>query len=219
MNLTLRDVAAALQVPESTVLRWISDRNLPAQQVSGTYHFNRVQLLEWAAVNRQPLTGDAFRQNGTPLPRLDDALRAGRIIDHLAGDDLASVYRSLVDVLPLPPEQDREEVYQTFLGRESRGSTAIGEGLALPHPRHPIVTPGQPPSVTVCFLSTPLDLKAPDKKPVHTLLALLTPTVRVHVHLLARLISALREPDFRAALLRKDAAAICAEATRLEESR
>ena len=49
MNLTLRDVAAALQVPESTVLRWVSDKNLPAQQVHVTYHFNRVQLLEWAA--------------------------------------------------------------------------------------------------------------------------------------------------------------------------
>jgi PTS system nitrogen regulatory IIA component len=219
MNLTLRDVAAALQVPESTVLRWISEKNLPAQHVAGTYHFNRVQLLEWAAVNRQPLTGDAFRQNGSPLPRLDAALRAGRIVDNLPGSDLANVYRALVDILPLPPDQEREEVYQMFLGRESRGSTAIGEGLALPHPRHPIVTPGQPPSVTVCFLAQPLDLKAPDRKPVHTLLALLTPTVRVHVHLLARLISALREPGFRAALLRKDPAAICAEAERLEEAR
>ena len=44
----------------------------------------------------------------------------GRIVDNLAGKDLASVYRSLVDVLPLPPDQEREEVYQMFLGRESR---------------------------------------------------------------------------------------------------
>ena len=208
MNLTLRDAASALQVTENTVLRWISEKNLPAQQVGGSYYVNRVQLLEWASVNRRPLTGDAFRPNGTPLPRLDDALRAGRIVDNLPGNNLAGVYRALVDALPLSSDQDRDEVYQMFLGRESRGSTAIGEGLALPHPRHPIVAPGHPPSITICFLAHPLDLNAPDRQPVHTLLALMTPTVRVHVHLLARLVNALREPGFRAALLQKDPTAI-----------
>ena len=216
MNLSLRDAASALQVTETTVLRWIDEKNLPAQQVGGSYYINRVQLLEWATVNRQPLTSDAFRPNGTPLPRLDDALRAGRIVDGLPGNNLADVYRSLVEALPIDSEQDRDEVYQMFLGRESRGTTAIGEGLALPHPRHPIVSPGHPPSITICFLTHPLDLKAPDRLPVHTLLALITPTVRVHVHLLARLVNALREPNFRSALLQKDPAAIYEHATRLE---
>jgi PTS system nitrogen regulatory IIA component len=164
------------------------------------------------------LTNSTFRPEGAPLPRLDDALRAGRIIDNLPGDNLADVYRVLVEALPLAQEQDRDEVYQMFLGREMRGTTAIGEGLALPHPRHPIVSPGQPPSITVGFLAHPLDMAASDRQPVHTLMALLTPTVRAHVHLLARLVSALREPGFRGALLQKNSPAIYEQAAQLEEA-
>jgi PTS system nitrogen regulatory IIA component len=106
-----------------------------------------------------------------------------------------------------------------FAGREALGSTAIGEGIALPHPRHPIVMPGRAASVTVCYLASPLDFAAPDGKPVDTLFALLSPTARSHVHLLARLLTALRDPGFREAVRRKAGAdELIAQARRLEES-
>jgi PTS system nitrogen regulatory IIA component len=219
MDLSIRDVAETLQVPENTVFRWINERHLPAQQLNGVYRVNRVQLLEWAALNRVPLGPAAFRPNGNALPRLDDALRAGRVVDGLAGADKAEVLRALVEALPLPPGQDRDELHLMFVGREALGSTALGEGLAVPHPRQPIVIPGHPPSVTVCFLARPLEFGAPDKQPVHTLFAMLSPTVRAHVHLLARLIAALRDPGFREAIRRKAPAdELIAQATRLEET-
>ncbi len=218
MNLTIHDVAEALQVPEATVLRWVSQRNLPAVQVNGAYHVNRVQLLEWAALNRLPLASAAFRPNGVLQTRLDRALEAGKVVDKLAGTDKPTVLRALIDSLPLPPELQRDEALLMFSSRESLGSTAIGEGFALPHPRQPIVTPGHPPSITLCYLAQPLDFNAPDGQPVHTLFAMLSPTVRVHVHLLARLMTALRDPGFRDSVRLKEATAIIAEATRIEES-
>jgi PTS system nitrogen regulatory IIA component len=141
------------------------------------------------------------------------------VVYGLAGSDKAGVLRALVEALPLPPGTDREELLLMFAGREALGSTALGEGLAVPHPRQPIVIPGKPPSVTVCFLAQPLEFGAPDKQPVHTLFALLSPTVRAHVHLLARLIAALRDPGFRDALRRKAPAdELLEQARRVEES-
>jgi PTS system nitrogen regulatory IIA component len=219
MDLTLRDVAAAFQVSENTVCRWVSEKNLPAQQVDGTYRFNRVQLLEWAALHRLAPGPAAFRHDGNVLPRLDDALRAGGCVANLAANDRQGVLSALIAALPLPDDFDRDELLMLFTGREALGSTAIGEGIALPHPRHPLVIPGKPASITVCYLANPLDFAAPDQQPVHTLFAMLSPTVRTHVHLLARLLTALKDPGFRDAVRRKaPAEELVAEARRLEET-
>jgi PTS system nitrogen regulatory IIA component len=41
------------------------------------------------------------------------------------------VLRSVVDMLPLPDEVDREFLLQVLLVRESMGSTGIGNGGAI----------------------------------------------------------------------------------------
>ena len=46
---------------------------------------------------------------------------------------------ALVEVLPLPEEVDRELLLRLFLAREASASTAIGDGIAIPHVRNPIV--------------------------------------------------------------------------------
>jgi PTS system nitrogen regulatory IIA component len=59
------------------------------------------------------------------------------------------------------------------------------------------------PSVHLNFLDTPIDFNAPDALPVHVLFLVLSPTVRDHLHLLARLAYALRDPGFKGAVLRQ----------------
>jgi len=90
-----------------------------------------------------------------------------------------------------------------LLSRESLGSTGIGEGIAVPHVRNPIVLHASRPSATLCFLAHPVDFASLDGVPVHTLFTLITPNVRSHLHLLARLAHALRTPAFRAAVERR----------------
>ena len=61
------------------------------------------------------------------------------------------------------------------------------------------------PVVTLSFLETPIDFHALDGKPVNTLFTLISPTVKIHLHLLSRLGFVLRDPAFKAALQRQDA--------------
>ena len=48
MLMKASEVAAQLNQPESTVLRWIKKEKLPATLVKGSFRINRVDLLEWA---------------------------------------------------------------------------------------------------------------------------------------------------------------------------
>ena len=109
--------------------------------------------------------------------------------------------RALVEVLPLPEDVDRELLLRLFLAREASASTAIGDGIAIPHVRNPIVLNVKRPMVTLCFLEHPVDFGALDHKPVYILFSLICPTVRSHLQTLSRLSYTLQDQKFKAALI------------------
>ncbi|MCE0499021.1 MAG: PTS sugar transporter subunit IIA [Methylacidiphilales bacterium] len=206
MQLTVRDVAGLLNVSEKTVYRWIDDRKLPGYRMSGQYRFNRAELLEWATANRINVSPRIFEEpvsGYAPLPELSDALAIGGIFYRLTGKNKPTVLRNIVEVLRLPDKVDREFLLQVLLAREALESTAIGDGIAIPHVRNPIVLHVPQPSVTLCFLEAPVDFGALDGRPVHALFTLISPTVKAHLHLLSRLAYALRDADFKSLIVRQ----------------
>ncbi len=222
MQLTLRDVVGILNVPESTIFRWIAEKQLPMRQINGQYRFNAVQVFEWATFHHVDVVPKAFAQfmdEEHESVRFDTALAAGGIHPGIRGNDAATIVRQMVAVLPLPESFDRENLAQLILARNGLRATAIGEGIALPHPRLPIVIPGRPAAVSLCFLESPLPLDTGDRKPIDTLFLLQCPTVRAHLKLLARLAFASRDVKFRELIRRRaPAAEILAETHRIEEA-
>lgn len=206
MQITVRDVAELLNVSEKSVYRWITEGSLPAYRVSGQYRFNRAELLEWATAKKINVSPKIFQEQDTgaaPLPDLLEALQNGGIHYRLGGKDKESVLRGIVEILRLPEEVDREFLFQVLLAREALESTAIGDGIAIPHVRNPIVLHVPKPTVTLCFLEKPVDFGAIDGRPVQALFSLISPTVRAHLHLLSRLAHVLRDADFKAIILRQ----------------
>ncbi len=106
-------------------------------------------------------------------------------------------------MLRLPEEVDREFLLEVLLAREALESTAVGDGIAVPHVRNPVVLHVEQPAITLCFLEAPVDFGALDGHPVHTLFTLISPTVKAHLHLLSRLTFALRNADFKALIVRQ----------------
>ncbi|HEU5396513.1 MAG TPA: PTS sugar transporter subunit IIA [Verrucomicrobiae bacterium] len=196
----MKDVAGLLNISEKTVYRWIDERKLPGYRLNGQYRFNRAELLEWSTANRINVSPRIFEEpesQAGPLPELSDALERGGIFYRIAGADKPSVLRNVVEMLRLPDSVDREFLLQVLLAREALESTAIGDGIAIPHVRNPIVLHVPEPTMTLCFLEKPVDFGAVDGQPVHTLFTFISPTVKAHLHLLSRLAFALRNPDFK----------------------
>jgi PTS system nitrogen regulatory IIA component len=203
MKLTVRDVSELLDVSEKTVYRWINDRKLPGYRMSGQYRFSRAEVLEWATANRLNVSLGALQEAESPdqpIPTLPEALQVGGIFYRIGGADVATALRSAVEVVRLPDEVDREFLFQVLLAREQLASTGVGDGIAIPHARNPIVLHLDKPLVSLCFLEQPIDFGALDGRPVQALFTLISPTVRAHLHLLARLSFALRDTEFKALL-------------------
>jgi PTS system nitrogen regulatory IIA component len=222
MQLTVRDVSKFLNVSESTVTRWIKQRGLPSHHVGGQFRFHRAELLEWATANQIKVSVELFdhlETEGDPVPSLAEALEAGGIFEHLRARRKDEALRALVEVLPLPEHIDREDLFRLFLARESLTTTAIGNGVALPHVRNPIVLHVERPLVTLCFLDEPVDFGALDGQPVTVLFALICPTMRAHLQTLSRLSYALQDDRFRAVVMRRAGRdEILQEARRVESS-
>jgi PTS system nitrogen regulatory IIA component len=207
MQLSVKEAASILSVSEKTIYRWIKQQIIPAYQINEQFRFNRSELLEWATSRRIKVHPDIFKEaesSASPLPTLTEALKAGGVFYRVGGIDSASVLRSVVDVLKLQDEVDREFLFEVLMGRETLGSTGIGDGIAIPHVRNPVVLHVQKPTVTLCFLENPIDFKAIDGKPVNILFTLISPTARAHLHLLSRLGYVLHNTDFKQALHRQD---------------
>ncbi len=203
MQLSVKDTARLLNVSEKTIYRWIKQESIPVYRINEQLRFNRAEILEWATSRRIQVSPEIFlepERAQVPLPSLTEALRDGGVAYRLGGNDKPSVLRALIDVIKLPEEVDREFLFQVLLARESLGSTGIGEGIAIPHVRNPIVLHVTKPLIALCFLEHPIPFGAIDGQPVTTLFALISPTVRAHLHLLSRLGFVLQNPGFRTAL-------------------
>jgi PTS system nitrogen regulatory IIA component len=165
MQLAIRDLTKLFDVTESTVARWIKQRGLPAQQIGGQYRVHRADLLEWATANQVRVSLELFdRLEGDTdtVPSLAEAMETGGIYYGLEDTNKDHALRALVQILPLPDDVDRELLLRLFLAREASASTAIGNGIAIPHVRNPIVLHVAQPAVVLAFLKQPVDFGALD---------------------------------------------------------
>jgi len=203
MRLTMREAASFLGVNESTTERWVDERGLPAHRWDERWYVNPVELWEWAVEQGLPvsraLLEDAESERGES-PAVSDLLRAGGIYHDVPGATKAEALRSVVARLPLPPEQDRELLLDVLEAREALSSTGIGDGIAIPHVRNPILLHVERPFVALALLQQPVTFGAIDGVPVHALFMVISPSVSDHLGILARLAFVLHDQELRSLL-------------------
>ena len=219
MQLTIRDIAKMLKVPERDIFHWIEKEELPAYKIHDQYRFNRAELLEWISSHEMPVPFELFPHGPSASAlSLADALESGGIIYGLKGRDKEAILTAIVEEIPLPPASDRNHLLQILLAREALASTGIGDGIAVPHVRNPVIFPVMRPTVMLFFLEQQVDFGALDGKPVRCLFTLVSPTVRAHLQLLSRLAFVLRDPKFRTCVRERLAAEDILQVLRVLES-
>lgn len=221
MQLTVSDVSELLRVPTKQIYRWIDEGELECKWFHNQPRFNRTELLEWATARRIPIAINQFlddEEMDQPAPNFVEGLKAGGIHRNVAGMNRESVLRAVVDLMKIP-EIEKDTLVQVLLAHEAAGSTGIGNGIAIPHARQPIVMGGVSASIALCFLAHPINFSAIDQGPVHTLILMVSTTVRGHLQSLAQLSSALHDPGFKNAILeRASTEKILQEASRIESA-
>ena len=133
--------------------------------------------------------------------KLIDILPETLLIADLKGNNKEAVLREMAERMAANfPEIDATRLVEVLWERERLGSTAIGDGIAIPHGKLANVK-----GVLAAFgrHSTGVDFDSLDGKPTRLVFLLVAPADSVGLHLkaLARVSRLLKEPDFRQRLL------------------
>jgi PTS system nitrogen regulatory IIA component len=134
------------------------------------------------------------------------------IVPQLQAHEKSAVIRELADHLAAhvagPQKIDREVLAKVLLERERLASTAIGEGVAIPHGKLDAV--GKLVAV-VGRAPEGVDFDSMDGRPTHLFFVLVAPenSTGVHLKALARISRLFKDPEFRTRLMQaKDGAEI-----------
>ena len=199
MHLTIHEVSKLLNLPVSTLKRWIRQGNIPVYRHAGKYVFLKKDLRKWAksrGIVFVPKSKRVVARNETQSYSLSYAMEKGGVLKGIGGGDASGALQAVVEAAPLDPSIDRNELFSRLIEREELASTGIGHGVAIPHPRAPLKSGPKDPSITTCFLKVPIDYDAIDALPVFVLFLILSPSPKIHLRLLAKLSHLLRDSAF-----------------------
>ena len=126
-----------------------------------------------------------------------DILAPEAIVPEMRAKAKVEALQELATLLAtLHPEIDGARLVQVLLDREALGSTAIGEGIAIPHGKLPGVT-----NVVAAFGRSPngLDFDSLDGNPTRLFFLLVAPedSAGIHLKALARVSRLLKDKSFR----------------------
>ena len=119
---------------------------------------------------------------------LADLIERGGIYHNVQGTNQKDLLANAIGLLPAIPYLDPENLLREILDRETLMSTGIGRGIALPHPRSPILEKlHTEPLVSVVFPVQPVDWNTPDGSKVHTLFLLVSSSAKQHLNALSKI--------------------------------
>ena len=128
--------------------------------------------------------------------RIADLIERGGIYRNINGKDPEEVLTELIGSLPLFPSVPADTMLQAVLEREDLMPTGIGRGIAIPHPRNPVILPGAEQFAALAYLENPVDWNSLDGEKVNTLLLLITASAKQHLTALSEINFLCRQRDF-----------------------
>lgn len=187
-------------MPEKEVRQLIKKKEIPFQMLHDKVVFNKHQIIEWALGRN--LAINVSGHNKLSEYRIETV---SNLLDetsfHYKCELSESTYiEQMVLRINFEKNVDSEIIIQLLKSRESMMSTAIGNGISLPHPRVPLMVGKNKPLINFFFPTKPLNLNSIDGKPVHTLILLISQTIKQHLSLIAHLSFLLSKETFRFAL-------------------
>ncbi|EKD50164.1 MAG: hypothetical protein ACD_62C00625G0002 [uncultured bacterium] len=133
--------------------------------------------------------------------KLGDLLKENALIPNLSAHDKKGVLVEFAErAQAINPVLKKETVFQILHNREDLGSTAVGNGVAIPHGK----VPGLDSIIAIFGRSEEgIDFQAHDEKPTHLFFVLLAPESAIgnHLQALARLSRLLKESHIREKLV------------------
>ncbi|MBT3202426.1 MAG: PTS transporter subunit EIIA [Phycisphaerales bacterium] len=197
--MTLTEVADYLQLAERTVLRMAQRGDIPAAKVASQWRFMRSLIREWLVGQMQAFPAQPITPSGDlrdPLLPLREILHPELMTFDIEPGPKESILRQLLaPLLKTGFAKDTNLLLSGLLDRERMMTTAVGHGIAIPHPRRLIPGMFPEPAVALGICPKGADFGAIDDQLVHIFFLTCATREEIHLRLMANLSLLTRRDD------------------------
>jgi len=200
MELNVKEAAGLLSVSEKTIYRMVKSRTIPCSKIGGLWRFSESELMSWVKDSgitplSSALATPSLEEESETIS-ISNLLQKGGIYYRIAGDTKDEVIKnSLFSIKREESEGHVEQLFTAIMSRENLCSTAIGHGIALPHPRPFGRFLSRRSSISICFLESPVAFDSVDGGDVYALFFIFPNSEERYLKMLSRLLRLLKEAD------------------------
>ena len=123
-------------------------------------------------------------------------LERGGVYPDIKGSNHEEVLQEFIKALPRDLLPEKDKLLEAVLEREALMPTGIGNGIALPHPRNPLITDENRQFIAMAILAKPVNWNSLDGKPVHTLFLIVSASAKIHLKTLSEITFFSRQENF-----------------------
>ncbi|MCR5763718.1 MAG: PTS sugar transporter subunit IIA [Treponema sp.] len=127
---------------------------------------------------------------------LCELISKGGVFKQIKGSTVQEVYENFSQRIMLPDGLYADVLNKELMEREKILSTAVGNGIAIPHPRTQLIHNPSDERIAVCFSQESICMHSPDSTNVFAFFVLLTYTSQSHLAILSTLAALVQNKSF-----------------------
>jgi len=209
--MTIKEVAKYLKMNERTVYKLIQAGQIPAAKLGKQWRLDKGKLNEWIGFQMADMANEDLalleKDHKEVVIKIVPLLKEKQVIFNFYAASKSQAIQKLVQVLVsnnnISPVEGKN-LLRNVMERERLCSTAIGEGVAVPHPRDAVISKLKKPLLAAGICSQGMDFESIDGKPTNIVVLVSAPRNDIHLKLMARLSRLLRDKVFRYKLIQAE---------------
>ncbi len=197
--LTLNEVSKYLKLSTKTLQKMIKNKEIPCAKIANQWRFSKPMVDDWLRIKMEVIPKNDLSRliekeyDYVPLSRLIDE---DSMIMNLESYNKIGVLSELAQkAFDNKLISDKEYLINKLIEREKLISTAIGNGIALPHLRKPSNKIINEPKIVIGISSKGINYDSSDGKPTHIFFLILSDSEVVHLRILSKIASVLRNKE------------------------
>nr|HPO49999.1 PTS sugar transporter subunit IIA [Spirochaetota bacterium] len=133
---------------------------------------------------------------GINEPTIGEKIRRGGIHYSISGNDPFEVIEKAMKSISFNPNVNLELLKKSLIEREGLMYTGVGNGIAMPHSRNPVVANPEEEIIAICLLEKEVNYDAIDKIPVHTAIFVISSNPKSHLENISSVAKLCSKKDF-----------------------
>ena len=200
--MTIKEVSQYLKMNERTVSKLATQGLLPATKIANQWRFMRSLINQWLEQQMIGLTSEQLELLESEIIarpiEVTQFLTPELILSEAKARTKADLLKEMLDLAALQKRiKNPGLVLKALIKREALCSTALGEEVAIPHPRQPLNESYAKPTIVMARSLEGIDFDGVDELPVKLIFLLCMCDDYTHLKVLARLNRMLKDKHFR----------------------